>query len=824
MFSLVQDLRYAFRTLLKSPGFTIVAALTLALGIGANVATFSVVYAVLLRPLPFPQPEQLVRVFDDLRGTNEQDIGMSAPELWDLQERSGVFQEVSAVAPSNSAVGGGDRTVRAESLVTSPEYFTLLGAKPELGRVYTVQDAAPGFLEPVVISNGFWRRYYGSDPKIIGRKMRLDNDLYTIVGVMPAGFRHPGPTLDTDVEVWTATGFNGSPFPVPAVRSQRFIPAAIGRLKPGMTVAQAQGRLDAYVSQLSRAYPPDYPTAASWAVRLVPVKEDLVGPQRAELFLILGAVGCVLLIACVNIANLLLARSSGRRREIAIRLTMGASRARLTGQLLTESTLLSLISGVVALVTVLFLKNAIIRLAPADIPRLNEVDVSAGVLFFAFLISILTGVLFGLVPALQAANADQIENLREGGRGSGVGRRHTRVSRVLVVSEVALSIVLLAGAGLLLRSFWRVLEVGPGFNPSHLTTVQIWIPQSNNPATNPYSVEEKRADFLLKVSRRVSALPGVEQASVSGNDTLPMNSGRNYSPFSIQGRATESDRGPIADIAVVDTQYFRTMEVSLVTGRNFTDLDTYKTKPVAVIDQTLARQYWPGGNPLGQEIKFNFGRGLQGLMIVGVAGDIKSDGFEAPNVPHIYVALGQFAPVNAVVFLRSRVDDVAQLGEAVRHEVESIDPNVPVHSINSMDQIIARSVADRRFALELLGVFAVVALLLAAVGIYGVMSYSFSQRTHEVGIRVALGAQRGDILRMVLGEGMRIVVIGLASGLVGAAIMTRVFRSMLFGVGPADPVTFLFVSAILASVALFACYLPARRATCVEPLIALREE
>jgi predicted permease len=821
--SFVQDLRYALRTLLKSYGFTAVAVLTLALGIGANVATFSVVYGVLLKPLPFPHPEQLVRVFDDLRGPNEQDVGMSAPELWDLQDRSGLFQEISAVAPSNSAVGGGDRTIRAESLVTSPDYFTLLGAKPELGRVFTRQDAAPGFLEPVVISNGFWRRYYGSDPKIIGRKMRLDNDMYTIVGVMPAGFRHPGPTLDTDVEVWIATGFNGRPFPVPAVRSQRMIPAAIGRLKPGMTVAQAQAQLAAYVSQLSREYPTDYARAAAWAVRLVPVKEDLVGPQRAELFLLLGAVGVVLLIACVNIANLLLARSSGRRREIAIRLAMGASRARLMAQLLTESTLLSVISGVVALVTVLLLKNAIIHLAPADIPRLNEVDFSAGVLFFAFLISIVTGVLFGLVPALQAAHADQVENLREGGRGSGVGRRHTRVSRVLVVSEVALSIVLLVGAGLLLRSFWRVLEVRPGFNPDHLTTVQIWIPISNNPAADPYSVEEKRADFLLDVSRRVSALPGVEQASISGNDTLPMNSGRNYSPFSIQGRATESERGPIADIAVVDTKYFHTMEVPLITGRNFSDSDTYKTKPVAVIDQTLARRYWPGEDPLGQELKFGFGRGLQGLTIVGVVGDIKSDGFEAPSVPHIYVALGQFAPVNAVVFLRSR-GDVGHLGEAVRHEVETVDPNVPVHSISSMDQIIARSVADRRFALELLGVFAAVALLLACVGIYGVMSYSFSQRTHEVGIRVALGAQRLDILLMALGEGIRMVIIGLAAGLVGAVIVTRVFRSMLFEVGPADPVTFVFVSGILAGVALLACYLPARRATRVDPLVALREE
>jgi predicted permease len=823
LFSFVQDLRYALRMLQKNPGFSIVTVVTLAIGIGANVATFSVVYGVLLRPLPFPHPEELVRVFDDLRGTNEQDVGMSVPELWDLQDRSGVFEDISAVAPSSSAVAGGERTVRAESLVTSPDYFALLGAKPQLGRVYTQQDAVPGFLEPVVISDGFWRRNYGSDPNIIGRKMRLDNDPYTIVGVMPPGFRHPGRTLNTDVEVWIAAGFNALPFPVPAVRSERMLPGAIARLKPGVTLAQAQAQLDGYTAQLSRAYPAEYPASARWALRLVAVKEDLVGPQRTELFILFGAVGFVLLIACVNIANLLLARSSGRRREIAIRLTMGASRRRLALQLLTESTLLSVISGVVALLTVLLLKNAIVSLAPADIPRLNEVDVSAGVLSFAFLVSILTGVLFGLAPALEAANPNQMENLREGGRGSGTGRRHTRLSRVLVVSEVALSIVLLAGTGLLLRSFWRVLEVRPGFNPSHLTTVQIWIPISNNPATDPYSVEEKRADFLLEVFRRVSALPGVEEASISGNDTLPMNSGRNYSPFSIQGRARESERGPIADIAVVDTKYFRTMEVPLLAGREFAGSDTYHTQPVAVIDQTLARQYWQDRDPLGQKLTFGFGRGLEGVTIVGVVGDIKSDGFEAPSVPHIYVALGQFAPVNAVVFLRSR-GDLEQLGEGVRREVESVNPNVPVHSISSMDQIIARSLADRRFALELLGTFAAAALLLAAVGIYGVMSYSFSQRTHEVGIRIALGAQRMDILRMALGEGMRVVVIGLALGLLGAGAMTRFFQSMLFNVVPTDPVTFLSVSAILAGVAFFACYVPAKRATRVDPLVALREE
>jgi predicted permease len=823
MVSFFQDLRYAARTLLKSPGFTIVAVLTLALGIGANVAIFSVVYGVLLRPLPFAHPEQLVRIFDDLAGPNTLDVGMSAPELWDLEERSGVFQEVSAVAPSNSAVGGGERTVRAEGLITSPDYFELLGAKPELGRVYTRQDSVPGFLEPVVISDGFWRRNYGSDPNIIGRKMSLDRDLYTIVGVMPPGFRHPGRTLDTDVEVWLATGFSGQPFPVPADRTLRLIPAAIGRLKPGVTVAQAQSQLNAYVAQLARDYPAAYPAASKWAVRLVSVQEDLVGAQRTQLFILFGAVGFVLLIACVNIANLSLARSSGRRREIAIRLAMGASRTRLARQLLTESALLAVISGVVALVTVLFLKNAIVSAAPADIPRLNEVDVSGKVLFFAFVISIFTGVLFGLAPALQASSPNQVENLREGGRGSGASRRHSRLSRILVMSEVALSIILLAGAGLLLRSFWRVLQVRPGFNPSHLTTVQIWIPQPNNPDMDPYGPMEKRAVFLMEIYRRVATLPGVEESAIAGNDTLPMNSGRNYSPFSIQGRPAESERSPVADVAIVDTQYFRTMEVPLMAGRNFTATDTNITQPVAVIDQTLARRYWPDQDPVGQQVKFGFGLGPKGVTIVGVVGDIKSDGFEAASVPHIYVALGQFAPVNAVLFLRSR-SDAERLGEAVRHVVQSMDPNVAVHSVSTMDQIIARSVADRRFALELLGVFAVVALLLAAIGIYGVMSYAFSQRTHEVGIRMALGAQRLDILRMALVEGMGIVVIGLVAGLAGAAVMTRFFQSMLFDVAPGDPITFLTASAVLAGVAFFACYIPAQRATRVDPLVALREE
>jgi predicted permease len=826
MTSFGQDLRYALRMLLKSPGFTIVAILTLALGIGANVATFSVVYAVLLRPLPYPEPEQLVRVFDDLRSSNVKNIGMSAPELWDLQDRSGVFQELSAVWPIDSDIAGGDRPVRAETLAVSPGYFTMLGIKPQLGRVFTQQDSVPGFIEAVVISDGFWRRNYGADPKVIGRTMRLDNDLYQIIGVMPAGFRHPGRTLQTDVEVWCAAGYNALPFPVPAVRAARFIPGAIGRLKPGLSVAQAQAQLDTFVAHLSQQYPNDYPAAAGWGTRLVPVKDDLVGPERTELFVLFGAVGFVLLIACVNLANLLLARSSGRRREIAIRLALGAGRWRLMTQLLTESVLLSVISGLVALFTVVLFKNSILALAPASLPRLSEVHISAGVLFFAFMISIITGLLFGLAPAVQAGNPNQVESLREGGRGSGAGRRHTHVSRVLVISEVALSLILLAGAGLLLRSFWHVLEVRPGFNPSHVITAQIWIPVPNDPTTDPYRPVDKRAAFLMEILRRVSVLPGVEEAAIGGTNSLPLAAARNGFPFTIVGRPTDSERAPVAEFASVTPDYFRVLQVPLLAGRNFVESDTDKSQQVVLVDQTLQRRYWPNEDPLGKQISFGGGnpaRPAPSFTIVGVIGDIKSDGFDAPTAPHIYLPVRQSPGYASVVFLRS-AGNSETLGESIRHEVQSIDPNIPVFSVRTMDQIISRSMAERRFALQLLGIFAGVALLLAAIGIYGVMAYSFSQRTHEIGIRIALGAQRVDIFRMAVGEGMQLVAIGLAIGLVGAAALTRSVRTMLFDVSPADPITFGAISATLAAVAFLACYVPARRATRVDPLVALRDE
>jgi predicted permease len=821
----LRDVRFAWRTLAKNPGFMVVAILTLALGIGANVATFSIVYAILLRPLPFPQPNGLVRVFDDLRGANVPNVGMSQPELLDLQERSGVFDDISVVWPINADLSGGNRPERIEALATSPNYFTLLGAKPRLGRIYTKDDTVPGFIDGVVLSDGFWRRQFGADPHILGKSIRIDNDPYTVMGVMPPDFRHPGRTLQTDVDAWIAAGYAADPFPHPPVRAIRMFPGAIARLKPGLTVAEAQAKLETFAAQLSAEYPTDYPAAARWTPRLASVQEDLVGNVRTELLVLFGAVGFVLLIACVNLANLLLSRSASRQREIAVRLALGAGQRRLLAQMLTESLLLSIIAGSVALITVVWMKSSLLHLAPANLPRLSEVNLSSGVLLFTFGLSIATGILFGLVPALQASSISQIANLREGSRGSGSSRAQTRVSRWLVISEIALSLILLVGAGLLLRSFWRLLEVRPGFSPHGILTAQIWMPVPNNPQTDPYRPPEKRAAFLREVVRRVASIPGVEGVAIGGTNSLPMGGGRNGFPFTIEGRPDDAKYAPVAEFAAVSPNYFDILKAPVISGRVFSDEDQPTSQRVAIIDQTLANRYWPGQDPLGQHISFNGPPTGQNpwVTIVGVVGDMKSDGFDAPLAPHIYLPVFQGPPYASVLFLKTNGNPGA-LSDQIRSEVQSADSNLPLFSVRTMDEVIARSMAQRRFALEILAVFAGVALLLAAIGIYGVMSYAFSRRVHELGIRIALGAQRVDILRMALSEGMRLVLFGLIAGVVGAMILTRFLRTLLFNVTATDPLVFVSIAALLAAVALLACYIPARRATRVDPLVALREE
>jgi len=492
--------------------------------------------------------------------------------------------------------------------------------------------------------------------------------------------------------------------------------------------------------------------------------------------------------------------------------------------MITESMVLSIIAGAIALLTVVSMKASLLRLAPANLPRLSEVNLSGGVLLFAVFVSISTGILFGLVPALQASNANQVANLREGSRGSGSSRSHTLISRSLVVSEIALSLILLVGAGLLLRSFWRMLEVRPGFDPHGVVTAQIWMPVPNDPSTDPYRPPEKRAAFLREAVRRVSAISGVEGVAIGGSNSLPMGSARNGFPFVIEGRPADSERSPVAEFAGISPNYFEILGTPVIQGRVFLDSDEPKSQPVAIIDQTLANRYWPGDNPLGKHIQlFQANPQNPWITIVGVVGDMKSDGFDAPTAPHIYLPAFQGPPYASVLFLRTHASPGA-LGDQIRAAVQSIDSNLPLFGVRTMDDVISRSMAERRFALEILAIFAAVALLLAAIGIYGVMSYTFSRRIHEIGIRVALGAQRMDILRMALGEGMRLVMLGLIAGLIGAAALTRFLRSLLFNVTSTDPLVFASIAALLAAVALLACYIPARRATRVDPLVALREE
>src|ERR1043165_3319497 len=819
-----RDLRYAARMLRNNLGFTLVAVLTLTFGIGANTAIFSVVNAVVLQPLPFPKPEQIVIIRDDLTGRQVEDVGLSVDELKDLQERSGAFEQVSAVWPVDANLTGSARPERIELLAVSPNYFALLGAQAQLGRVFGPEEQqAKGFAEGVVISDGLWKRLYGSDRNILGRKVYADTDLYTSIGVMPPGFRHPGKTLRNEVDMWATAGFSANPFG-PPVRAQRMLPGAIGRLKDGIDINQAQAKLDGLVANLQTEFPKEYPQQAGWSIRVLSAHQQLVGNVQTILCVVLAAVGLVLLIGCVNLANLMLARSSARRREMAIRLALGASRRRLVIQLLTESLLLSFIGGALALVVLAVLLKGFVQFIPADIPRLNEIEINLTILGFVFLISTVTGLLFGLVPAMQASRPDVVSNLKDGSRGAGFGVATHRFRSGLVVLEFALSLILMIAAGLLLRSFGRLLEVNPGFNPDNVLLTRVWLPVPNNPDLDPYRDPLKRTGFIKELLQKVSAIPGVRNAAISSGNGVPLVGPHNSGGFTIEGDAVANNAIPTAQIGVVSPDYFRTIETPLKRGRFFTDSDDRKAPQVVVIDEALAARYFNNRDPLGVRIK----RGgpaseAPWMTIVGIVGNIKSDGFDQPDQPHLYHAIFQNPAYAMAIYLRTDVAP-STVTQALREQGGSLDRDLPVFGETTMTHVAAESVSRRRFAMQVVGLFGVLALLLAAVGIYGVIAYSVTQRTREIGIRVALGASRSAILRWVLKQGLVLTVAGVVVGLIGALALTRLLRSLLFGVGPTDIVTYGVLAAVLTIVALIACYVPARRATKVDPLVALRYE
>ncbi|HJT26572.1 MAG TPA: ABC transporter permease [Pyrinomonadaceae bacterium] len=824
MNTFLNDLRYAARMLRSNLGFTLVAVLTLAFGIGANTAIFSVVNAVVLRPLPFPKPEQIVIIRDDLTGRQIEDVGMSVDELKDLQERSGVFEQVSAVWPVDANLTGSERPERIELLAVSPNYFALLGAHAQLGRVFGPEEQqAKGFAEGVVISNGLWKRLYGSDRNILGRKVYADTDLYTIIGVMPPEFRHPGKTLRNEVDMWATAGFSANPFG-PPVRAARMLPGAIGRLKDGTNIEQAQGKLDALVAQLQTEFPKEYPPQAGWKLNVLSAHQQLVGNVQTILYVVLAAVGLVLLIGCVNLANLMLARSSGRRREMAIRLALGASRRRLIVQLLTESLLLSFIGGALALVVLAVLLKGFVQFIPADIPRLHEIGINLTVLGFVFLISTVTGLLFGLFPAMQSSRPDVVSNLKDGSHGAGFGLATHRFRSGLVVLEFALSLILMIAAGLLLRSFGQLLNVNPGFNPDNVLLARVWLPVPNNPELDPYRDPLKRAGFIKELQQRVSSIPGVRSAAISSGNAVPLVGPHNSGGFTIEGDAVANNAIPTAQIGIVSPDYFRTIETPLKRGRFFTDADDRKAPQVVLIDEALESRYFSNRDPVGVRIK----RGgpaseAPWMTIVGIVGNIKSDGFDKPDQPHLYHPILQNPAYAMAIYLRSDMAPLT-LTQSVREQVRALDRDLPVFGERTMSQVAAESMSRRRFAMQLVGLFGILALLLAAVGIYGVIAYSVTQRTREIGIRVALGASSSAILRWVLKQGMILTIAGVVIGLVGALALTRLLRSLLFGVGPTDIVTYGALAILLTIVALIACYVPARRATKVDPLVALRYE
>jgi len=810
----------------RSPRFTIVAVLTLALGVGANTAIFSIVDAVLLRSLPYRDPDRLVRIFFNEPGVGLRNVRFSKPEMDDLRTRAGVFEDLTPIFEGSENLTGAKQPERLEAVNASFSYFSMLGVTPQIGRLFGPQDFVPGFASAAVISDGLWRRAYGADPNVVGRTLLLDTDPYTIIGVLPRGFRHPGPTVSGDVDVFGAGGFSGDPFP-PPIRGNRVLGSGIGRLKPGLTLAQAQARLTAMAAQLRHDFPTDYPPQAQWTIEIQPLQDTLVGKVRPMLLVLLGAVILIVFIVSLNIANLLLARASGRQQEMAVRLALGASGGRIVRQMLTESMLLSLIGGAAGVAAAVGTLGFILRFVPSNVPRLNEVRIDWVVLSVALLISILTGLLFGLAPALHSAKVALSSAIREGGGGSGYSTKTGRLRDVLIVSEVALAVILMVGAGLLLRTLRDLLQENPGFNPTRVVTANIQLPNPNEREKDPYLDIPHRATFNRELLRRMKAIPGVELAAITsalpGTNTNPNAVGGIANEgFAIEDRPDESFQDLRAERIRISPDYFKVLQTSLLRGRSFTEDDEDGKPLVAIIDESTAHKYWPTLDPLGRRVRFIRDPAKPWTTIVGIVKDIKSDGLDIDGVPHIYVSTYQDSSKRLSLVFRTSLSATV-LEPQIRHEIQSIDPGLPVFGVASMNDVLDRSLASRRFSADLVGGLAGLAVLLASIGIYGLLAYMVGQRSREIGIRMALGARPEDIQRMFLRKGVALAGVGVVAGLIFSASTASVMASLLYGVRPHDPVVFVIVPLLLFAIAAVASYLPARRATQVNPLSAIRE-
>ena len=817
MQTIFQDLRYGARMLAKKPGFTFVAVITLALGIGANSAIFSVVNGLLLRPLPYRDSDRLAIIWTHSPGANVAQDWPSPGQFSAIASRNTVFEELALAQGGSVSLTGQGVPQRLGAISTSSVLFSLLGAQALIGRTFLPEEDSPGKPPTAILSYGFWQRQFGGDPNVIDQVITVDGEKRSIVGIMPRDF-----TLSFEVMPTVGTIDQADlllPLPLGADRMAEQGDEnynILARLKPGVTIAQAQAELDAAVQGLAEGFPKNYPPSRQFSFSITPLLEQVVGDVRPILLVLLGAVGCVLLIACANVANLLLTRAAGREREMAIREAMGAGRWRVVRQLLTESVLLAAVGGALGLLVAIWTLEGLRWLNPGNIPRLQNVALDGRALAFTSVVSLFTGILFGLAPALRSARVNLSEALKEGGR-SLVDTGHQRLRKTLVIAEMALSLVLLIAAGLLIRSFVRVQHVEPGFSPHNVLSLHLSLEGTG------YLERTRRPSFYQQLWERIRRVPGVEAAGAAS--VLPLSGAVSWGSITIEDYVPPSGESAIqADQRIASVGYFETMKIPLVSGRFFTDQDLKDAAPVVIIDENMASRYWPGADPVGRRLKSGRAESkTPWATIVGVVANVKQYALDSDSRVALYYAALQLTPGEAYVALRTSGDPAAVAG-AVTQEIRDIDPDILVADVKSMDQLVSESLARRRFAMIALSVFALTAMILAAVGIYGVMSYSVTQRTREIGIRMALGAPTRDVLRMVVGNGMVLAGIGVGIGLASAFAATRLMTSLLFGVSATDPLTYVAIAVVLAGVALVACFVPARRATRVDPMIALRYE
>jgi predicted permease len=809
MESLLQDLRYAVRTLRRAPGFTAVAVLTLALGIGLNTAIFSVVNGVMLRPLPYRDPGTLVRLHDVNPEKAPEGGPFSQPDVEDLRAGVRGFQGLAAYryVPGQSGMnltGDQGEPLRVQAAFVSPEFFPLLGVSAARGRTLRPDEGVAGADRSVVLSDAFWRSRFNGDPGVVGRTVTLDGNPFTVVGVMPARFAFPA----AQAQVWVPLSVVGEQS-IPRVRGNRFL-EVVGRLQPGTAPASALASVNAVLAQLAQDHAD---TNEGWTrARVESLRDSVVGPVKPALLVLMGTVVLVLLVACVNLANLLLARATAREREFAVRTALGASRGRVVRQLLTESVLLALLGGVLGVVLAYFGVRALLALSAGTIPRPEEVRLDARAVGFALLLSLLTSALFGLVPAVRAARAVTAETLRDGGRG-GTERHGGRVRGALVLGQTALAMVLLVGAGLLINSFWRLVTVDPGFRPDHVLVAGFTIPLDR------YDTPPKMAAYRNEVLRRVGELPGV--TAVGAAKTQPLRGGGEPADYEIDGR---SGPGAVLHAAsgafMVSPGYFRALGIPLVRGRTFEEADDREDAPrVMVINQAAARRYFPGQDPLGQTVR----SAAAPFTVVGVVGDVRNDGLSASPEPAVYLPFSLAPRLATQIFVRT-TGDPAAAATAVREAIHAADPLQPIAEIRPLRSAMAETVAQPRFFTILLALFGGLAVLLAALGLYGVVAYSVTRRTNEIGIRMALGAQARDVIAMVVRRALVPTALGIAVGVAGAWMLSRLMASMLFQVRPADPATFAAAVVLLGAVAALASWLPARRVVRIEPSSALRAD